>query len=375
MTAGLKILALEPYYGGSHQQFLDTWSQYSRHAFDILGLPAHKWKWRMRHAPITLAAQVKPLLQAGKKWDALFCSDMLNLAEFMGLAPPALQQLPAVIYFHENQLTYPSPADDPRDHHFAFSNLTSALAATSVWFNSDFHRASFLSEMSAFLRRMPDYRPLQAVEAVRAKASIHYPAVQMARGRVLRSAGPMQVLWAARWEHDKNPEDFFAALGQLEADRVDYRLHVVGQSFRATPAVFERARRQFTHRIDTWGYLHKREDYERVVRAADVIVSTAQHEFFGISVVEAVLAGAIPLVPSRLSYPELFADLPPDVSEHCIYDGSVGDLAGRLRALSILALEEREWRAVTTACQAAVARLAWEHRVPEMDDALELVVS
>ncbi|MCK4372451.1 MAG: DUF3524 domain-containing protein, partial [candidate division Zixibacteria bacterium] len=36
----MKILALEPYYGGSHKAFLDGWSSRSRHEWTILKLPA-----------------------------------------------------------------------------------------------------------------------------------------------------------------------------------------------------------------------------------------------------------------------------------------------------------------------------------------------
>ena len=39
---------------------------------------------------------------------------------------------------------------------------------------------------------------------------------------------------------------------------------------------------------------------------ADIALSTADHEFFGISMVEAAMAGCYCLVPNRLSYPELF---------------------------------------------------------------------
>ena len=37
----------------------------------------------------------------------------------------------------------------------------------------------------------------------------------------------------------------------------------------------------------------------------DVVVSSSMHEFFGISVVEALSAGAVPVLPKRLSYPEV----------------------------------------------------------------------
>ena len=82
----MKILALEPYHGGSHKAFLEDWRTHSRHEWTILGLPARKWKWRMRHAAVTLADRVRKELAAGRRWERLLCSDMLNLAEFLGLA-------------------------------------------------------------------------------------------------------------------------------------------------------------------------------------------------------------------------------------------------------------------------------------------------
>ena len=46
-------------------------------------------------------------------------------------------------------------------------------------------------------------------------------------------------------------------------------------------------------------------DYRRLLLASDIVVSTALQEFFGISVMEAVAAGAFPVLPDRLSYPHL----------------------------------------------------------------------
>ena len=89
----MNVLALEPYHGGSHKAFLDGWSAHSRHTWDILGLPPNKWKWRMRHAAITFAREVTERVRAGQTWDLLFVSEMLNLAEFLGLASEAVQRL------------------------------------------------------------------------------------------------------------------------------------------------------------------------------------------------------------------------------------------------------------------------------------------
>lgn len=252
----MKILALEPYHGGSHKGFIDGLSRASGHAWTLLILPAHKWKWRMRHSAITFASEAAKLLNAGERWELLFCSDMLNLAEFAALVPPELATLPKVIYFHENQLTYPVRLEDERDYQFAMTNLTAALAADAVWFNSQFHMNSFLVALSRFLKSMPDHQPLAAIETIRTKSSVHPPGIGEFPARPARKPGPIRILWAARWEHDKNPEDFFEAIGILKAQNVPFRLSVIGQSFRDQPEVFKLARTTSTM-ISTSGAISK----------------------------------------------------------------------------------------------------------------------
>lgn len=361
----MRVLALEPYYGGSHRAFLDGWVTRSRHAWTVLSLPPHKWKWRMRHAAITFAEDVARRAAAGDSWDALFCSDMLNLAEFIGLAPPAVRVLPKVVYFHENQLTYPVRDEKERDWHFAFTNLTTALAADAVWFNSAFHREALLDALPVFLKRMPDHQPLAAMDAIRAKSGVQHPGVDAFPPRGDRAPGPLRILWAARWEHDKDPETFFAALERIEAAGADYRISVVGEQFRESPPVFETARKQFAHRIDRWGYQASRDDYVAVLREADVIVSTALHEFFGISVVEAISTGAFPLLPERLAYPEILRLDDHETAARHFYDGSADDLAAHL--LAIISFER------PLDCDGAfrsIGRFCWNDRAAAMDAAL-----
>ena len=75
----MNILYVEPYYSGSHKQWIDSYKKYSSYNIDILSLPGIKWKWRMHGAAITLASKFN---QLDKKYDLIICSDMLNLPVF-----------------------------------------------------------------------------------------------------------------------------------------------------------------------------------------------------------------------------------------------------------------------------------------------------
>ncbi len=371
MRVNMRILALEPYYGGSHQAFLDGWSAASRHRWTILSLPPYKWKWRMRHAAVTFAEQVRELLEQGRQWDAVFCSDMLNLAEFRGLCLHNVGDLPKVLYFHENQLTYPVRVESERDYQFAMTNMTSALTADAVWFNSAFHRDSFLDALAVFLKRMPDYQPVDAVETIRSKARVHCPGVHVTGQREIRGPGPMHILWAARWEHDKNPDDFFQALRILKSRNIPFRLSVIGEQFRETPEVFAQARKEFASEICRWGYQASRTEYESALLEADVFVSTAVHEFFGLSAVEAILAGAYPLLPNRLAYPEILGLDEQAEVERFFYDGSPQMLVGKLMDLAnaissgvVLVVQARDIRQ-------RLVRFQWPALTPVLDEVIE----
>jgi hypothetical protein len=52
----------------------------------------------------------------------------------------------------------------------------------------------------------------------------------------------------------------------------------------------------------------ERNEYVDLLNRASVVLSTAQQEFFGIGITEAVAAGAHPVFPNRLVYPERIAD-------------------------------------------------------------------
>lgn len=288
----------------------------------------------MRHGAITLSEQTKKLIEDGEKFDAVFCSDMLNLAEFLGLCGHELGDIPAVAYFHENQLTYPVRFESERDYQYVLTNMTTMLAADAVWFNSAYHCDDFLTALRVFLKRMPDNKPMAGIDEIRNKSSVHPPGIKAFPLRNKRQPGPMRIVWAGRWEHDKNPEDFFAAVKNLKEAGVDFRLSVIGEHFREIPEVFGWAKEYFNEHIDHFGFQPTVEDYRRVLMESDIFVSTANHEFFGISVLEAIAAGAYPVLPNRLAYPELIGNVTNGLQDEYLYDGSVEALTKKLITLA-----------------------------------------
>ncbi len=367
-----RILALEPYYagsqgGGSHRAFLDGWRSRSRHQFTLLTLPASKWKWRMRQSAPRFAAEVADRVAVGEVWDRVWASDMLALAEFRGLAPRQVAELPAVLYFHENQLTYPVRFEQERDWHFGLTNLISALAADRVWFNSAYHRDDLLQAIPDFLAPMPDFRSTDWGERIVAKAEVQPPGVSVSVDPE-QTQGPLRIAWAARWEHDKGPETFFAAISLLDDREVDFELAVMGETFRESPGVFAMSRERFADRITAWGYQAERTGYEQRLATSDVFVSTAAHEFFGIAAVEAALAGAVALLPRALSYPEVFANEAEGESV-LFHTGDPESIAGHL---SQLAERKRQSGTLLPACRIApgLQRFRWRQRAPELDEAI-----
>jgi glycosyltransferase involved in cell wall biosynthesis len=159
---------------------------------------------------------------------------------------------------------------------------------------------------------MPDARPRGWTEQIASKSlvlGLPLRLPQFAQNSLDSSAerelGPT-LLWNHRWEHDKNPDEFFAVLETLAAEGVAFRLIVCGEQFREVPESMRRARQTLADRILHFGFVEEAELYHSLLARSHIVVSTAVHEFFGVSVIEAVAAGARPLVPDRLSYQELF---------------------------------------------------------------------
>ena len=316
MNNGKKhILLIEPYYGGSHKAFLDGLMEHINLTFTLLTLPARKWKMRMQTAAPWMAEQIVHLLKQPKtKFDAILCSTFLDVAVLRSLLTCKGIKLPLAVYFHENQFAYPGRIKDPSCFQFTNINWTTALVADRIFFNSLFNYESFCSGIKAFLKKVSGIDLHFCLDLIRQKSSVFYPGIDYSdidrQFSVHRQNDTPVIVWNHRWEHDKDPETFFSALLELQQKEVEFKLIVLGEHFDRRPEIFSLAEKQLRrdNRIIHFGYASGRDQYAHLLCLGDLVVSTAGHEFFGISMLEGARAGCMPLVPDDLSYPELYPD-------------------------------------------------------------------
>lgn len=171
MAKQLDILALEPFFGGARRAMLETVVRCSRHRWTVLKLPR-----RLAAAAIWFAEQISRHWVGGL--DVLFTSEAMNLASLYQLAPQ-LARHPSVAYFHEHQLPDLTARQRHVDEPLDLVNLSTAQAAEEIWFNSAYHRESFMRRAAALVDRHPELSGRDPIRRIRSKAQLVPPPVDL----------------------------------------------------------------------------------------------------------------------------------------------------------------------------------------------------
>jgi len=272
----------------------------------------------MRLAAIELIQQAREQEAFDPPPDVIFITSLLSGADLRALLPPKLRSIPLVVYMHENQAAYPysdrDEVDPQRDVHFALTNLTTTMAADCVIFNSQYNLQSFLAGIKDILKNAPDTSAGNWLEQVESKSHIAWPPVELPQestsqasgaGRVLHNS--VRVVWPHRWEHDKGVDELLDIADQY-TEQLNLRWTILGEQFSKVPTALVKFQEKFADQIDHMGFEPDRQKYWQHLQNCDWVLSTAKHEFFGIALVEAMLAGCLPWLPDRLSYRELLPE-------------------------------------------------------------------
>lgn len=355
-----RVLLLEPFLGGSHRAWAEGWRARSRHDVHVLGLEGRHWRWRMRGGAVTLAREVREA-DLGS-FDVVVASNMLDLASFRGLSD--LGAATWIQYLHENQLTYPRQEGESLDTGLAWMQWRGLVAADEVWCNSTFQRDELLAGLDRLLDATPDHGHEPEREALPAKLRVIHPGVDVAGLQVgERRANPRPlVLSNQRWHHDKDVGAVLRSLRRLAERGLEFDVAVVGDHEGGEAEVLSPILDDLGDRVVARG-LADAATYRGLLGRADVVVSAARGENFGIAVVEAIASGAWPVLPDTLAYPEV---IPAAHHDACLYpSGGLG------RRLGDVIEAIAAGGSAPTGLAAAMAAYDWSVVAAMMDDRID----
>jgi len=333
-----KALLLSAYDAISHRLWRQSLlTMFPDIDWTVLTLPPRNFAWRIRGNSLSWAFNHRRLLT--DNYDFLVVTSMVDLSALRGFVPE-LARLPTLVYCHENQFAYPIGEQQFVSVEPQILNLYTALCADRLVFNSEWNRQSFLSGARKLLKKMPDHVPANLLERLQHAQVLAVPMADELFDNTAdgdsREPEILNIIWNHRWEYDKGPALLLAIVDALIAADVSFRLHLLGERFRRSPAQFieisAKLARYYQHVNIVpghCGYLPERRDYVALLRAADVVLSTADHDFQGLALLEGIACGCTPLAPARLVYPEY-------LSADFLYSASADNTLAAASALTAL---------------------------------------
>jgi hypothetical protein len=319
MQRQLDILALEPYFGGVRRSMLETLTRCSRHRWTLMTLPPRRMERRLAAAAHWFTEQLAR--KASPRVDVLFTGDGLNLADLYRMCP-AVRDHPSVVYFHSNQLPDVTQAVSqlPMD----LTNLTTATAATEIWFNSKHHIGSFIEGVTDLVSLHKELQVRNPIDDLTAKLQLVPPPVDTNYyrelvGLVAQERDPMMVFVETR---DANLDLLNGALEILHQQKRQIQLMVCGP----VRDLSDHFPKTIVSEIDGAAQV-------RALLLAGTFVSAKIAAPFDENAVRAMSLGCRPVLPHTGIYPEL---IPVGLHTECLYDMSADSLASHIHEATYL---------------------------------------
>jgi glycosyltransferase involved in cell wall biosynthesis len=303
-----------------------------------------------------------------EQYDGIIVSGMFRLSDLKALAGNSLP--PVLVYFHETQLTYPRPSNDKiaMDSRLFMADITTALCADRVAFNSEFHMTAFLASILEFMDSVPDYPIAGVIDEIRYKSTVMFPGMDFKDFEeitdVHENKTPL-VIWNHRWSYDKNAASFFYAVDVMIDKGIEFELAILGECpGQRIPEIFQEAKERLGKRVVQFGYVENRYTYIDWLKRGTVAVSTAKQENFGMSMVEAMRYGCVPLLPKRLSYPEI-------VPERFHVDFLYSNQKEFHEKFHHILTEQERFKGMSSKISKAMGFYSWPQRIEDYDHELE----
>ena len=315
----MKILFLEAYDAASHTYWRESLiSQFNDFEWTELVLPGRYFNWRVRGNPLSWLNE--PALE--DDYDLILATSMVDLATLKGLYPN-LANIRSIVYFHENQFAYPGSKSN-HNLEAKMVSIYSALAADQLIFNSKYNFETFINGTDELIKSFPDKKPKDINKVLCDKSKFIPVGIddnlfkEKPKGNIL--------LWNHRWEYDKGPNRLYETIKLISELDLDFKLAICGQQFRKIPDEFKLIESQYSDMLIQFGHISDRGDYLNLLSRSKYVLSTSIHDFQGLSILEAVACGAIPILPDRLAYPNYF-------DQKFLYDSSEQNIKLEARSL------------------------------------------
>ncbi len=361
----MNVLVIEPWMAGSHRAWAEGFVRASAHDVRLVSLPGQRWRWRLRGGAVELVEPIERCVGDGWRPDVLLVSGMVDVAVLLGLMRGRLAGCAVAVYQHESQMLYPTPTGAV-DVDAVMHNINSWLVADVVLFNSEFHRQAVRAALREFAPSLssPELSERLAdlslrFEVLPVGVDLEWVARRNRDSEYL--ARPPQILWPHRWDADKRPDVFLRALQRLTASGLEFSVVLAGEPGGAMDVRDDIVSLCGESVIAVGPF--SVDDYRALIMTSDLVVSCADHEFFGIAVVEALAGGCFGVLPDRLSYPEIVGT----IGVEMLYDSD------RFGSALERAIRDRVW---ASSHQSAVStdllqRLDWTTLGPVYDQRLQ----